>query len=200
MNNQLDSNLPHEKYNFNESSNNWLIVGNRIPKDYFITSGTGESNIAIHSGSYHLALRKAGIEKENIITYSSMLPAIATQIQMPDNLVYGAVMETIMAVANGRKEERLSAGIIYGWLYDRNKGEKHCGLVCEHNGNYSEKELVEILESSITELYINSFEKEFEFRDREIIKESFVPIKKYGTALVALCFTNYVYPVIKQKN
>jgi hypothetical protein len=33
----------------------------RIPKDYFETSGKGESDIAVHAGSYHLALKEAGI-------------------------------------------------------------------------------------------------------------------------------------------
>ncbi|MBN2212904.1 MAG: arginine decarboxylase, partial [Bacteroidales bacterium] len=45
-----------------------MVVGNRIPKDYFITKGTGESDIAIHAGSYHLALKAAGIEMANIMT------------------------------------------------------------------------------------------------------------------------------------
>ena len=44
-----------------------LVVGNRIPKDYFVTSGIGESEITIHAGSYHVALRDAGIEKQNIM-------------------------------------------------------------------------------------------------------------------------------------
>ncbi len=198
MNKSLNSNLLQENCDFIQSLKNWMIVGNRIPKDYFITSGTGESDIAIHSGSYHIALKKAGIERANITTYSSMLPAIANHINKPDNLVIGSVMETIMAVANGRKGEKLSAGIIYGWLSEPNKSEIHCGLVCEHNGNYSENELEEILESSINELYSNGFEEKFELKDKKIIIESFVPIKQYGTALVALCFTNYVYPVIKQ--
>ena len=61
-----------------------ILVGNRIPKDYFITKGTGESNIAIHAGSYHLALQQAGIEMVNIITYSSILPRIANRINKPD--------------------------------------------------------------------------------------------------------------------
>ena len=43
-----------------------VVIGNRIPKDYFITKGTGESNIAVHAGSYHLALKAAGIEMANI--------------------------------------------------------------------------------------------------------------------------------------
>ena len=77
-----------------------LLIGNRIPKDYFITKGCGESNITIHAGSYHLALKTAGIEMCNIMTYSSILPAIATEIERPQHLYHGSVMETIMAVSS----------------------------------------------------------------------------------------------------
>ena len=173
-----------------------LVIGNRIPKDYFITKGKGESDITFHAGSYHLALQKAGIERMNIMTYSSILPAIAEEIQRPTNMTHGAVMECIMAVANGNKGERLTAGIIYGILYNKRTGMKYGGLVCEHNGNYSLDEIDEKLNDSLNELYINGFDDKFDLREKRIISETFVPEKQYGTTLVALCFTNYIYPVI----
>jgi len=173
-----------------------LVIGNRIPKDYFITKGTGESDITVHAGSYHLALKKAGIEMANIMTYSSIMPAIAREIPKPDELVHGAVMESIFAVASGNKGERLTAGIVYGWLYDRKTGTKFGGLVCEHNGNYPVDEIEHLLKSSINELYVNGFDETYELKDIRIITESFVPEKQYGTALVAICFTNYFYPIV----
>ena len=54
-----------------------ILIGNRIPKDYFITKGIGESDITTHAGSFHLALKEAGIETANIVTYSSIMPSIA---------------------------------------------------------------------------------------------------------------------------
>ena len=111
-----------------------LLIGCRIPKDFFITGGTGESNITIHAGSYHLALKKAGIEMCNIMTYSSILPSIANKIKKPNKLVHGSVMETIMAVSNAEKGKRATVGIIFGWLFDKKTGEKYGGLVCEYNG------------------------------------------------------------------
>lgn len=33
-------------------------------------------------------------------------------------------------------------------------------------------------------------------KDVEVLIESFVPAKQFGTALVALCFTSYYYPII----
>ncbi len=174
-----------------------LVIGNRIPKDYFITNGTGESNITVHAGSYHLALKSAGIERANIMTYSSILPGIATEIEKPKDFIHGSVMETIMAVSNGKKGERCTAGIIYGWLYNRLTNQKYGGLVCEHNGNYPVDEIRQNLSASLQELYINGFEEDFELKDIDLITESFVPKKEYGSALVALCFTSYFYPVIQ---
>lgn len=174
----------------------FLILGNRIPVDFFETRGTGESDIAIHAGSYHLALKSANIERYNIVTYSSILPGIARRVKRPRIPVHGSVMESIMSVCHSRKGERSTAGIIYGWLFNRITGEKYGGLVCEHAGKYDNVELRKRLGMSLEELYINGFADGYELRDIEFLSESFVPEKKYGTALVALCFTSYHYPVI----
>src|SRR3989338_2950731 len=163
-----------------------IIAGNRIPKDFFITGGIGQSDITVHAGSYHLALREAGIEPYNIMVYSSTLPSIATEVEKPDNLVHGSVMETIMACANAEKGKRATAGIIFAWLHNRITGQKHGGFVCEYNGNLPEHEAREQLKESLNELYVNGYEQEFELRDLHLISRSFVPNKKYGTALCAL--------------
>lgn len=175
-----------------------VLVGCRIPKDYFVTRGKGESDITVHAGSYHLALKEAGIEMCNIMTYSSILPGIANEVHKPKELVHGSVMETIMAVSNAKKGERATAGIIYGWLFDKETGDKYGGLVCEHNGQYTEKEVEGLLKQSIMKLYENGYSEKYDLRDIHIIKESFVPEKKNGTALVALCFTNYMFPMLDQ--
>ncbi|MCF7794191.1 MAG: pyruvoyl-dependent arginine decarboxylase [Candidatus Cloacimonetes bacterium] len=176
-----------------------LLIGNRIPREYFITTGTGESDITIHAGSYHLALKDAGIEKANIMTYSSILPGIAQEITRPTNYVHGEVMETIMAACHGESGTRVTAGIIFGWLYNRKTGKKYGGLVCEHNGAYPKQEIEDLLQSSLQELYTNGFDDDYELKDFKIITRSFVPKKKHGTALVALCFTNYIFPILSEE-
>jgi arginine decarboxylase len=103
-----------------------------------------------------------------------------------------------MAVANGHKGERISAGIINGWLTQRKTGKRYGGLVCEHNGNYTLEELRNKLDASLNELYYNGFEDEYSLEKVELITQSFIPKKEYGTALVALCFTNYLVPVLGQ--
>ena len=173
---------------------NTVVIGCRVPKDYFVTKGQGESDITIHAGSYHLALKDAGIEMCNIMTYSSILPAIAQQIEKPEKLLHGQVMETIMATCNSKKGQQATAGIIYGWLYDRKTGEKHGGLVCEHNGQITRAEVEKRLNASLKELYTNGYQ-DYELKDINMFIESFKVKKKFGTALVALCFTNYLVPM-----
>lgn len=174
---------------------NEILIGCRIPKDFFITSGVGESDITIHAGSYHLALKEAGIEMCNIMTYSSILPKIANEITKPSKLLHGSVMETIMAVSNSKKGIPATAGIIFGLLYDKKNNEKYGGLVCEYNGDITEEEAGKQLKESLNELYFNGFSEKYELKDIKLTLKSLVPKKEFGTVLVALCFTNYVVPL-----
>lgn len=174
-----------------------LITGNRVPKDFFITSGSGQSDITIHAGSYHLALRDAKIERCNIICYSSILPGIANRIDFdPEKIVHGSVVETIMACATSKQGERATAAIIFGWLYDKRTGEKYGGLVCEYNGSKTEEYAIQELKASLQELYENGYSDDFDLKDIEVHSKTLIPDKKFGTALVALCFVNYEYPVL----
>ncbi|MFH1770027.1 MAG: pyruvoyl-dependent arginine decarboxylase [archaeon] len=174
-----------------------LLIGCRIPKDYFITKGVGESDITVHAGSYHLALKDAGIEICNIMTYSSILPGIAKKIEQPKTFTHGAVMEAIMAVANVNKGERATVGIIHGWLYDKKTNKRYGGLVCEYNGHFPRSKALAQLRESLNELYSNGFSRKYDLRNISSVSESFIPKKKFGTALVALCFVNYEIPIIK---
>ena len=178
------------------SKNGYVLLGHRIPKDFFITKGTGESDITIHAGSYHLALKQAGIEMCNIMVYSSILPKVAREIAKPATLTHGAVMECIMATANSSKDRRATAAIMFGRLYHKKTGERFGGLVCEYDGTDTESEAIEQLRQSLNELYVNGYSEEYHLKDIRTITESFIPQKKYGTAVVALCFTNYIYPIL----
>jgi len=173
-----------------------LVIGNRIPKDYFITKGTGESDLTIHAGSYHLALKDAGIEMANIICYSSILPSIAREIKKPKKIVHGCVMETIISSANSEKGNNATAGIIYGFLHSKKDNKKFGGLVCELNGDYTEFDIKRALKDSLYELYENGFDKKYNLLNIDTIIQSFVPQKRYGTALVGICFVNYIYPML----
>ncbi|MEM3412083.1 MAG: pyruvoyl-dependent arginine decarboxylase [archaeon] len=174
-----------------------LIFGPRIPFHFFLTSGVGESDVTIHAGSYHLALKEAGVERCNIITYSSILPSIAIEVEKPEpeSLIHGSVLETIMACSNAKQGERATAGLILGWLYDKISGEKYGGLVCEYSGNGDEAEAVSTLQKSLEEICGNGFSERYELRDVKYYIRSFIPQKKFGTAIVAICFLDYVFPM-----
>ncbi len=173
-----------------------ILIGKRVPKDFFITGGAGESDITVHAGSYHLALKEAGIEMYNIMSYSSILPKIANEIKKPSEVTHGAVMETISAASTSKKGERATAGIIFGWLYDKKTNEKYGGLVCEYNGSKSEVEAEEELKKSLNELYTNGYEENFNLREIKFTGKSLIPKKNFGTAIVALCFINYEIPIL----
>ncbi len=173
-----------------------ILLGNRIPKDFFVTEGTGQSDITVHAGSYHLALRDAGIEMCNIMTYSSIRPAVANETAKPPRLAHGSVMETIMAVANANAGTRATAGITWSWLFDRNTGERHGGLVCEYNGSLPEAEAASQLAESLQELYTNGYAEDYTLEGTRLHTRSFVPQKLFGTVLVSLCFLSYLWPVL----
>lgn len=60
------------------------MVGNLIPNTFFITKGSGESDLEVHAGSYHMALYDAGISDFNIMVYSSVLPATARLVSIDE--------------------------------------------------------------------------------------------------------------------
>lgn len=163
---------------------------NRIPKEFFITSGAGDSDNQIHAGSYHIALHEAGICEYNIMSYSSVLPAISKEIKQQDaeKMPFGSELMTIMSSVNGRRGDTISAGIILGWLYD---GEnKIGGLVCEVSGRFDENTLLIRLNASIHELHERTFAT-MKLKDLKIVARTHTVKRKYGTALCALCFTSF---------
>ena len=174
-----------------------ICIGKRVPKDFFITAGSGESDITIHAGYYHLALKDAGIEMCNIMNYSSILPKIAKEVSRPRGITHGSVMEVISAVSNCEVGERATASIIFGWLYDKETGEKYGGLVCEYNGGNAVADVEVELRKSLNEMYVNGYDKDYDLRDIVVNSKTIVPKKKYGTAIVAICFLNYEVPVLE---
>jgi arginine decarboxylase len=173
---------------------NFIVIGNRIPYKFFVTSGIGESAITQHAGSYHFALREAGIEMCNIMTYSSILPKEAIQIQKPSTLVHGSVMESIMAVCHGGQDDIITSGIVFADLIDKSS-LKYGGIVCEYAANVSEEEVKVKLNNAIVELHYKNY-NDYELQNVNYIIRSFVCNNKYGTAIVALCFTQYIIPIL----
>ncbi len=186
--------------NISELVGKKLIVGNRVPVKYFWTSGIGEDNEQIHAGSYHLALSDAGIEKCNVMTYSSIMPKDAVEVPLPEEyeFTHGQEICTIEARVDVNKGELGSAGIILGWLYDRDTKEKYGGLVCERNGNLTEDDVKTSLIKSLNILY-EKYRQDYDLHVDRIIVRSIKPEKKYGTALVSIGFIQYEMEILGVK-
>ena len=170
-----------------------MRMRNRVPGQFFVTKGSGESDVTVHAGSYHLALLDAGIEMANIMTYSSILPATAELIEHPgkDSITHGEVMETIMADSSCTKGQTATAGIIYAWL-SKKDGSLHGGLVCEYSGDLPPNLVPDHLREMLNELYTNGYQH-MDLSEPVITVDSITPSKKYGTALVALCFLDHYW-------
>lgn len=178
-----------------------MLIGNRIPKDYFIASGIGESDITVHAGSYDLAVREAGMHNYNHIKYSSIMPGIARRVERPTEYVHGSVAETIMAHADGVKGQKTTAGLIIGWLYEKKTGKRYGGLVAEYSGHDDEAVARAQLEASMKEMFESRYDHhtgDYDLKDLEAHIRGFVPQKRYGTCIVAIVFTSYEFPVLRK--
>jgi arginine decarboxylase len=174
-----------------------ILTGNRIPTHYFLTTGTGESDLDIHTGSFHLALYNAGIHSYNVMYYSSILPLSAREVELPKDYVHGSVLEAIAAQADVRKGERATAGLIVSQFYFPD-GKKFGGAVCEYNGNASKEEAKQILLDRMNELHQESYGHLILNREEDrILVTSIVPTKQFGTALALLGFVSYEIPIIR---
>lgn len=172
-----------------------LVLPNRIPHRYFLTKGSGSSDITQHAGSYHLALRDAGIEMCNIMVYSSILPGQAEQIdQYSYTPKHGEVMECIMAVSHCTYGEHAVVGL---GRMDLFKGESpYGGLVVEFSFRdtfaWSTEEIEAELRKMLDELYTNGYEH-LRAGEPKLVTHQIQGEKKYNTALIALCFTDHLY-------
>ena len=187
-----------------------IVIGCPIPRKFFKTRGKGESDYQVHAGSYHVALQEAGIERANIMTYSSILPAIAEEISPEEGMKmikHGAEMKVIQAASHvdtGSGAKRATAAIMYGWLYPKKGVSTAGGLVCEYSANGTVEEARKNLTACLDGLYRNkdrngkSFAEDYDIRDVTFIFETIEPTKRFATALVALAFVDYFVPVLEQ--
>ncbi len=175
-----------------------LIIGTRIPYEYFIVQGSGESNLGYHPGAFDIALEKAGgVQDYNHITYSSVLPKDAVRIPFaPKNYDHGAVLESITAEAgkNLINPKILTAGIIITKIFK--KGELIGGLVAEYSGTGTKEECKDFLKKNMNGMIERRYGKEAAAED-EFFIESIEPKSKYGCAMVVLGFTSYKVPLLE---
>jgi pyruvoyl-dependent arginine decarboxylase len=197
-----------------------LILGNRIPYEYFVTKGKGESSagsegLPYETGSYDAALNDAGIENTNVVEYTSVIPTGAKQITREEGLKrinWGEVLECIKAQSNGRKGSKISAAVMTTTIIDP-KGKYIGGFACEYSGSGTKNDAEESLAESIagmikrrgygmiqgkTQLYKdNKTDKGYVIHPGKLFAYEFLDVKEeHGSVLVSICFVSFKNPII----
>lgn len=189
------------------------IFGNRIPQYYFVTSGSGDTDIGPgddpwETGSYDLALMEAGIANFNVVPYTSVLPPESVEIPIDEAQKFfhhGAVIEVIMASVNGVKGDLLCTGVGRIQVRRISDGEHIGGFAAEYEKKYdssatiSVDEAKEEAEKMLNVSLMGECERryksdEYEFFDESFKINCFEVEDLYGTSLVALCWVSYIYP------
>jgi pyruvoyl-dependent arginine decarboxylase len=195
-----------------------IILGNRVPYEYFITHGSGESNVGseglpYETGSYDEALTKAGIQNANIVEYTSVIPTGAKEITREEGLrriQWGEVLECIKAQANGDKGKFISSAVMTTDVYDPN-GQFLGGFACEYSGGGTKEEAEKSLEGSIdgiierrnfgktaggAKMYKDNItDKGYKYHPGKIFVYEGLDVEDHhGTVLTAICFVSYKFP------
>lgn len=192
-----------------------VIIDNRVPYEYFVTNGSGESNygsegLPYETGSYDEALTNAGIQNTNIVEYTSIIPPIAKEISREEGIQrirWGEVMECIKAETNGDKGKYISAAVMTTTVYSPD-GEYLGGIACEYSGSGTRGEAEKSLEGSIegiierrnfgkvvgkVSLYKNNItDKGYTIFPGKIFVYDGLHVKKrHGTVIACICFVSY---------
>lgn len=195
-----------------------FILGNRIPYEYFITKGKGESSagsegLPYETGSYDAALNVAGIENTNVIEYTSVIPTEAKQISREEGLKrlnWGEVLECIKAQSNGRRGTKVSAAVMTTTIVDP-KGKYLGGFACEYSGSGTREDAENSLGQSIagmikrrgygnikgeTKMYKDNItDTGYKIHPGKVFEYEYLDVKEeHGSVLVALCFVSHRYP------
>ena len=188
-----------------------LVLGNRIPYEYFVTMGHNDTDLGPgddhwETGSYDQALMNASIENFNVLKYTSVLPPESREITLSEAKKYfhhGAAIETIMSDLNGVKGDTLCTGVGRIWV-NTTEGVLVGGFAAEYKKKYENQTVPEdqarmdaeealgiSLMGEVNRRYNGS---EYQFSEPTFAVDYLQVQKNYGTSLVALCWVNYIFP------
>lgn len=203
-----------------------IILGNRVPYEYFMTKGKGESDagsegLPYETGSYDAALFEAGIQNANIIEYTSVMPTDSKQISKEEGLKrlqWGEVLECIKAQSNGKKGSKISAAVMTTSVIDP-KGKYLGGFAVEYSGSGTKQDAEKSLAESVTgiiyrrgygklksggnlQLYKdNVTDNGYKIHPGKIFEyENLDVTKNHGSVFTAICFVSYKFPTLKSIN
>ena len=199
----------------------YLTLGSKVPYEYFMTAGKGESDagskgLPFETGSYDAALNDAGIEDANIVKYTSVIPTGAKFISKEDGLktiAWGEKLEAIMAQANGSKGETITAGVMTSKVFGKN-GQYLGGFAVEYSGPGNKEQVEQALLISIRGIierrgygrlpenaklrHDNKTDLGYTIHPGfKFVYATMDPITKaHGTALAAICFVSFKVPLL----
>jgi arginine decarboxylase len=128
----------------------------RVPKEVFLTRGDGTHRDELRS--YELALRDAGIEKQNLVPVSSILPPgckIITKNQGLKKISPGEIIFTVMSKCSSNEPRRLiAASVGCAWPSDKSGygylSEFHSfGMTKKQAGDHAEDMAAAMLASTL---------------------------------------------------
>jgi len=197
-----------------------IILGNRVPYEYFITTGKGQSaagseGLPYETGSYDAALNDAGIQNTNVIEYTSVMPTEAKEISKEEGLKriqWGEVLECIKAQSNGKKGSKVSAAVMITTITDP-KGKYLGGFACEYSGSgirkAAEDSLLESIYGMIKRRGYGKIKGELQiYKDNKtntgfiihpgkiFVYEHLDVVEEHGTVFAAICFVSYKFPTL----
>lgn len=188
-----------------------LVLGNRIPYEYFVTMGHNDTDLGPgddpwETGSYDLALMNASIENFNVLKYTSVLPPESKEINLSEAREYfhhGAAIETIMSDLNGVQGDTLCTGVGRIWVRTLD-GSLVGGFAAEYKKRYEnqtvpEKEARAAAKEALHTSLMGEVNRRYNASEYQFSEPTYaidyLPVeKKYGTSLVALCWVNYIFP------
>ena len=203
-----------------------IILGNRVPYEFFITQGKGESNagskgLPYETGSYDAALFDAGIQNTNVIEYTSVMPTESKEITKEEGLKrlqWGEVIECIKAQANGKRGSKISAAVITTSVTDP-KGKYLGGFACEYSSSGTKEDAEQSLLQSIVgmierrgygvmkesgkmQLYKDNItDKGYKIHPGKNFIYEYLDVKEeHGSVFTAICFVSYKFPALKKMN
>ncbi|MFZ0699294.1 MAG: pyruvoyl-dependent arginine decarboxylase [Thermoplasmata archaeon] len=150
-----------------------------IPTRFFVTSGRG-INKTSELNAFDLALLKAGIGEQNLVSVSSVLPIGIRQIDRAE-IARGAITHCVLARHSGGEGEVISTGIAFGFRTD---GEG--GYIAEGHLHGTQKSLKEFLKWRMEEIaHFRGVElKRIYYRTEELV----IPMDHYGVCIAACVF------------
>lgn len=153
-----------------------------VPTEFFTVRGSAVSKTS-DLNAFDIALIRAGIGEQNLVSVSSVIPEGARMIPYRP-LTMGAVTHCVLAQMRGCEGETISAGIAYAFRKD-GKG----GYVAEGHIHGSADSLREILSWKMEEM---ARIRDVEFDNiRFEAEELEIPMDHYGCCVSALVFTEY---------